>query len=56
MANRPATIALADEVLYLVGGRVVAHGSHDELLATIPGYRNLVEAYERDRAADTADA
>ena len=56
VANRPATIALADEVLYLVGGRVVAHGSHDELLATIPGYRNLVEAYERDRAADTADA
>jgi hypothetical protein len=38
-----------------VGGRVVAHGSHEELLAAIPGYRQLVEAYERDRAADGAD-
>jgi spermidine/putrescine transport system ATP-binding protein len=56
VANRPATIALADEVVYLVAGRVVAHGRHEELLAGIPGYRHLVEAYERDRAADKADA
>jgi ABC-type multidrug transport system fused ATPase/permease subunit len=56
VASRPATIALADEVVYLVTGRVVAHGRHEELLAGIPGYRHLVEAYERDRAADRADA
>src|SRR5262249_27691783 len=38
VANRPATIALADEVIYLVAGRVVAHGRHEDLLATVPGY------------------
>ena len=51
MASRPSTIALADEVVFLVDGRVVAHGRHDELLAAIPAYRRLVEAYERDRSA-----
>jgi ATP-binding cassette subfamily B protein len=55
VANRPATIALADEVAYLVAGRVVAHGRHDDLFSTIPGYRRLVEAYERDRADERAD-
>ncbi len=33
VANRPATIALADEVVYLVGGRVKAQGRHEDLLA-----------------------
>jgi hypothetical protein len=28
---------------------VVGRGSHEELRATVPGYRHLVEAYERDR-------
>ena len=28
----------------------VAHGSHDELLATVPAYRRLMEAFEHDRA------
>jgi ABC-type multidrug transport system fused ATPase/permease subunit len=51
VANRPATIALADEVMFMVGGRVAAHGPHDELFAQVPAYRHLVEAYERDRAA-----
>jgi ABC-type multidrug transport system fused ATPase/permease subunit len=31
-------------------GRVLAHGRHDELLATQPGYERLVRAYELDRA------
>jgi ATP-binding cassette, subfamily B, bacterial len=26
---------------------VVAHGRHRELLATVPGYANLVTAYEK---------
>ncbi|MET0903133.1 MAG: ABC transporter ATP-binding protein [Acidimicrobiales bacterium] len=51
VASRPSTIALADEVVFLVGGRVAAQGVHDELLTTQPLYRNLVEAYERDRGA-----
>jgi ABC-type multidrug transport system fused ATPase/permease subunit len=47
VAYRRATIALADEVVYLEHGRVVAHGTHAELLDTVSGYANLVTAYER---------
>ena len=50
VAYRRATIALADEVVYLERGRVMARGTHSELLATTPGYADLVTAYE------TADA
>jgi ATP-binding cassette, subfamily B, bacterial len=49
VASRPSTIALADEVAYLAGGRVVAHGSHTDLMRTERGYRMLVEAFEHDR-------
>jgi ABC-type multidrug transport system fused ATPase/permease subunit len=45
VAQRVSTIALADRILYLAGGRVAASGTHRELLAH-PGYRALVEAYE----------
>ncbi|TDC82747.1 ABC transporter ATP-binding protein [Actinomadura sp. 7K507] len=47
VAYRKATIALADEVVYLEHGRVVARGGHAELLERSEGYRNLVNAYER---------
>ncbi|MBX6750271.1 MAG: ABC transporter ATP-binding protein [Micromonosporaceae bacterium] len=47
VAYRRATIALADEVVFLDGGRVVARGPHEELLATVPAYADLVTAYER---------
>jgi ABC-type multidrug transport system fused ATPase/permease subunit len=50
VAYRRATIALADEVVYLEQGRVVARGPHRELLATVPGYADLVTAYERAEA------
>ena len=58
VATRPSTIALADTVLFLAEGRLVAHGTHAELLASTPGYRALVEAYEHDRAehADVSDS
>lgn len=49
VASRPSTIALADEVLFMADGRVVAHGPHTELIAREPAYRTLVEAYEHDR-------
>lgn len=55
VAYRRATIALADEVVYLEQGRVVARGPHVELLATVPGYADLVTAYEQaemDQAKD----
>jgi ABC-type multidrug transport system fused ATPase/permease subunit len=47
VAYRRATIALADEVVYLEHGRVMARGTHTDLLATVPGYANLVTAYEQ---------
>jgi ABC-type multidrug transport system fused ATPase/permease subunit len=51
VASRPSTIALADEVVFLANGRVVAHGRHADLFAEIPAYRRLAEAYDRDRGA-----
>jgi ATP-binding cassette, subfamily B, bacterial len=50
VAYRRATIALADQVVYLEHGAVVAHGTHQELLASVEGYANLVTAYERAEA------
>ena len=50
VASRPSTIALADDVLYLADGRVVAHGLHDELMLSVPAYRELIEAFEHERA------
>ena len=58
VAYRKATIALADEVVYVEHGRVVDRGTHLELLGRCPGYRSLITAYEREdaeRAALTAD-
>jgi ABC-type multidrug transport system fused ATPase/permease subunit len=54
VASRLATIALADRVLYLEGGRLAAEGGHDELLATTPGYARLVRAYEQAEASHRA--
>ena len=51
VAARPSTIALADSVVYVENGRVMAHAPHEDLLLVSPSYRNLVEAYERERAA-----
>jgi len=42
IAHRPATIALADRVVLLDGGRVVAEGSHDELTRTCERYRDVL--------------
>lgn len=48
IAYRKATISLADEVLFLDEGRIQAHGTHTELQASTPAYRDLVDAYEKD--------
>ncbi|MDQ7904563.1 ABC transporter ATP-binding protein [Phytohabitans sp. ZYX-F-186] len=50
VAYRRATIALADEVVYIENGRVVATGTHTALLASVEGYADLVTAYEKAEA------
>lgn len=48
VAYRPSSIRLADEVVYVDQRRILAHGTHDELLETEPGYARLVKAYEEE--------
>ena len=43
IAHRLSTIALADEVVVLDDGRIVARGTHEELLDTSPVYREIHE-------------
>jgi ATP-binding cassette subfamily B protein len=54
VAYRRATVALADEVLFLDGGVIADRGTHQELLSRSPGYRDLITAYAR--AAEDAAA
>ncbi|MEX2324523.1 MAG: ABC transporter ATP-binding protein [Nitriliruptoraceae bacterium] len=49
-AYRQRSIMMADEVLYINNGRLVAHGSHSQLLDQVPGYHQLVTAYEHQDA------
>jgi ABC-type multidrug transport system fused ATPase/permease subunit len=49
VAHRVSTIALADRVLLLDQGRIMADGTHSELLG-VPAYAALVRAYEQDAA------
>ena len=43
IAHRISTIAGMDKILFLDEGRLVAVGSHEELLETCPAYRKMVE-------------
>jgi ATP-binding cassette subfamily B protein len=52
VAHRLSTIGLADRVLLLDGGRIVAAGTHEELLKTNPLYVEvLAQAEEEERKA-----
>ncbi|RBY89664.1 ABC transporter ATP-binding protein [Blastococcus sp. TF02A-30] len=42
VAHRPSTVLLADRVALLAGGRIAAVGTHSELLASVPEYRDLL--------------
>jgi len=42
IAHRLSTIALANRVVLLEGGRVVASGTHSELMATDPRYAEVL--------------
>jgi len=56
IAHRLSTIALADEIVVLERGRVVAHGSHDDLLDESPLYREIVEKGMPDQVFMTRKA
>ena len=51
VAYRRATIALADEVIVIDDGRIVGHGTHDELMDSLPLYRRLLTAYDEPESA-----
>nr|NIR38666.1 ABC transporter ATP-binding protein [Actinomycetota bacterium]NIS33290.1 ABC transporter ATP-binding protein [Actinomycetota bacterium]NIT96787.1 ABC transporter ATP-binding protein [Actinomycetota bacterium]NIU20471.1 ABC transporter ATP-binding protein [Actinomycetota bacterium]NIU68196.1 ABC transporter ATP-binding protein [Actinomycetota bacterium] len=48
IAHRLSTISLADRVVLLDGGRVVATGTHDQLISEEPRYRRLLEHMDAD--------
>jgi len=48
IAHRAATVALADRVVLLDEGSIVAEGTHPELLATSQRYRQVLAAAEVD--------
>ena len=44
VAHRTSTLALVDNVAFIEDGRVVAFGSHDELLREVPRYSEVLAA------------
>ncbi len=55
IAHRPATIALADRVVLLDDGRVVADGTHVDLLRTNTRYRQVLARAEVKQAELTTE-
>ncbi len=62
IAHRRSTLRLADRIAVLEAGRVVAEGTHEQLMATSPTYRSLLAGlgdtedgeHDDDPAADGA--
>ena len=55
IAHRAGTIALADRVVLVDGGRVQATGTHEDLLATNERYREVLAAFAADEGEDEDD-
>jgi ATP-binding cassette subfamily B protein len=52
IAHRPATIALADRVVLLDGGKIVADGTHEGLLEASAAYREVLARAEEEIELD----
>lgn len=48
VAYRRSSIVLADEVIFIEGGRVAGRGPHRDLYRSLSAYRSLIDAYDRE--------
>lgn len=55
VAHRRSTLHLADRIVVLAEGRVLAEGTHEDLFATSPTYRSLLSGLDREQAAAVGD-
>lgn len=49
VAHRPSTVMLADRVALLHDGKILDVGTHSELLARCPEYRNVIASLEEEK-------
>jgi ATP-binding cassette subfamily B protein len=56
IAHRLSTISLADRVLLMDGGRIVADGTHAELMETVPLYADVLAQGEQELALQAESA
>lgn len=49
IAHRTSTLSLADRVVVLDEGRVLASGTHEELLSSVPRYREILDSHYGDQ-------
>jgi ATP-binding cassette subfamily B protein len=56
VAHRPSTVQLADRVALLEDGRIIAVGTHSELLATSERYRFVISSLEDEQHFEEVDA
>ena len=55
VAHRPSTVLLADQVALLADGVIAALGTHQELLAAEPRYRELMSGGPAEHADDDGE-
>ena len=56
IAHRISTIQEMDKLLYLEDGQITAVGTHDELYASCPGYRKMVDLQKLEEEGENVHA